>query len=278
MKLFVCASSRLYEEAKSIQYNLQEIAKSNLHVRHHFIYDPDWKSNVKKQLSDSDIALFIVDDKTELNGSLEWEFRLAERYGLKVYVFSVNPSKERSVINYHGIIYSEIKLLAISIDEYCNTMSQLLLEQYKIMVKSTEKVTDQRMKVNNLFLTLSSSLLTLVIVIGNSFHYSVVGIIIMIMLTAFTLLINRQWKKLINSYGILNTGKFKIINSIENMIGVNMFQSEWTILQDKLNYEPNSKTEMKVVDRFNVVVIVALFFELAYLFFLWFNYKPHVLT
>ena len=44
---------------------------------------------------------------------------------------------------------------------------QLLLEQYKIMVGSTEKVTDQRMRVNNLFFTVTSSILSISLVVGN---------------------------------------------------------------------------------------------------------------
>src|SRR5690606_13755004 len=127
---------------------------------------------------------------------------------------------------------------------------KLKLEQYKMMVSSTEKVTDQRLKVNNLLFTVTSSILSVAFLIGKTFNFSPTSIVGLFVLTSLAFLVTFFWEKLINSYGKLNTGKFKVIDKIEKDLRTNMFEDEWRILTGEVKYKPNSETERTIIRRF----------------------------
>ena len=134
------------------------------------------------------------------------------------------------------------------------------------MVGSTEKVTDQRMRVNNLFFTVTSTILSVSIVVGKSFEFSVVGGIGMLALSIMALLVTFLWEKLVRSYGKLNTGKFTVIDQIEKQLRTNMFENEWNILKQQIGYESNTETEATVVRRFRWFVLMVILVEAIYLF------------
>lgn len=56
------------------------------------------------------------------------------------------------------------------------------------MVSSTEKVTDARMKVNNLFFTITSSILSVAFVLGKTYSFIPLSVLAMTILTVLALL------------------------------------------------------------------------------------------
>ena len=89
----------------------------------------------------------------------------------------------------------------------------------------------------------------------------------MTVLTVLALLTTYFWDKLVNSYGKLNTGKFKVIDRIEKELRTNMFEEEWRILTQEINYEPNTRTETKIVERFRLFIFLTLAIEVGYLLY-----------
>jgi hypothetical protein len=152
--------------------------------------------------------------------------------------------------------------------------NKILLEQYKIMVGSTEKVTDQRQKANAFFLTIVTTLISISILIGKSFEFTFVAMLFFIALTALNLIIIDFWHKTIVSYGKLNKGKFVLIFELEQKLKANLFEREWEILtnKDNINYEPNTQMELKVVRIFRNFTYFMLAGEIAYVFYLIFKY------
>ena len=142
------------------------------------------------------------------------------------------------------------------------------------MVSSTEKVTDSRLKVNNLFLTVSSTIISIGFVLGKTFGFTIPVIIGMLVLTALALLISYSWEKLIDSYALLNEGKFRVIDKIEKQLRTNMFEDEWKILTQEIKYKPNSETEKNIVQYFRVFIIILGVLELIYLGYLILPYLP----
>jgi hypothetical protein len=136
------------------------------------------------------------------------------------------------------------------------------------MVSSTEKVTDSRLKVNNLFLTVSSTIISIGFVLGKTFGFTLPVLIVMLVLTALALLISYSWEKLINSYALLNKGKFRVIDKIEKQLRTNMFEDEWEILTQDIKYKPNSETEKNIVKYFRIFIIILGILELIYLSYL----------
>jgi len=135
------------------------------------------------------------------------------------------------------------------------------------MVSSTEKVTDARMKVNNLFFTITSSILSVAFVLGKTYSFVPLSVLAMAVLMLLALLTTFFWDKLVSSYGKLNTGKFKLIDRLEKELRTNMFEEEWRILTQEIEYEPNTKTETKIVERFRLFIFITLAIELGYLIY-----------
>ena len=84
-----------------------------------------------------------------------------------------------------------------------------------------------------------------------------VGVII----TLLGILLCLSWKKAIKTYGDLNSGKFKVINSIERLLPANMFDAEWKALSDQLNnqkYVSFTKSEQDVPQIFIIAYVLLL--------------------
>ncbi len=142
------------------------------------------------------------------------------------------------------------------------------------MVGSTEKVTDQRQKANAFFLTVVTSLISISILIGKAFEFTIIAMVFFISLTILNLIIIDFWRKMITSYGKLNKGKFVLIFELEQKLKANLFEREWEILtnKDNINYEPNTETELKVVRLFRNFTCIMLTGEILYTMYLIYNF------
>jgi hypothetical protein len=152
--------------------------------------------------------------------------------------------------------------------------NKLLLEQYKIMVGSTEKVTDQRQKANVFFLSIVTTLTSISILIGKAFEFTLIAMAFFISLTILNLIIIDFWGKIIDSYRKLNKGKFILIFELEQKLKANLFEREWEILTNKnnINYQPNTETELKVIRLFKYFTYLMLTGEVIYILYLGYTY------
>ena len=150
------------------------------------------------------------------------------------------------------------------------------LESYKIFVGSTEKVTDQRSKVHTLFFTLLASLMTLSFLIANSTKFNAIGITVVFFIVIIALFLVYSWEKLVDSYGMLNKGKFEIIYKLEKQLRINHFEKEWDILQNKLKYQSTTIVEKQLIKTFKIFLSIMLISSIVYLALL--AYKKYCLT
>ena len=104
---------------------------------------------------------------------------------------------------------------------------QQALDLYKIMVASSEGLVSRRQGVNTFFLTMNGALLTAcgLIVQNSGIHRLTAWGILVLALAGGILCV--AWKSLINSFGQLNTGKFKVINAIERHLKAAIYDAEW---------------------------------------------------
>lgn len=147
---------------------------------------------------------------------------------------------------------------------------KLLIEQYKIMVVSTEKVTEQRSKANTFFLTIVTTLISISFLICKAFEFSLISMIFFVALTTLNIIIINFWYKMIEAYGKLNKGKFVLIFELEQKLRANLFEREWEILtnKDNINYKPNTETELRVVRLFRNFTYIMLSLWILYIIFL----------
>jgi hypothetical protein len=144
-----------------------------------------------------------------------------------------------------------------------------MFELYKIMVASSEALVGRRQGVNTFFLTINGALLTaagLVLSNGNDTRVQAGGLLV---LTVTGAILAGAWRSLLRSFGQLNTGKFAVINRIEKLFPVAIFDAEWKALkkgQDPKTYRTFSSREVWPPEVFIGVYVVASIIEVIVLF------------
>jgi hypothetical protein len=133
------------------------------------------------------------------------------------------------------------------------------IEQYKIMVSSSESLVNRRQAVNTFFLTMNGALLTAYGLIVRSVGFdSYSGLGIFILAVAGAILCG-AWRSLINSFGQLNKGKFQVINTIEKYLNTAIYAAEWEALgkgEDPKVYRSFTSREIWVPNALLVLHII----------------------
>ena len=139
-------------------------------------------------------------------------------------------------------------LIKKSEKEYGDNYKSHYFEIYKLYVEMADRISSRRQTANSFFLSIN----TAVIAYTSYFHtglpkdekdsfywiVSLAGIILSYM-----------WYRLIRSYKNLNSGKFKVIHSIEENLPLSPYDAEWEALgkgKDSKLYRPFTNIEMFV--------------------------------
>lgn len=78
-----------------------------------------------------------------------------------------------------------------------------------------------------------------------------------------------SWLSLLNSYADLNSSKMKIISSLERDLAVNLYETEWEVMTQKVGkrkYRSFSKKEKTVAILFGVLYALIMVFGLVLAF------------
>ena len=139
------------------------------------------------------------------------------------------------------------------INEDNKEMPNALLEQYKLYIEMMDKVSERRGNANSFFITLHTVALG---VIGiNNFNVEKYWWIIVIL----GMILSCVWVCLLQSYKLLNSGKFEVIHKMEKELPVNMYAYEWEILdcgKNRSTYWPISHLERIIPIAFAFVYII----------------------
>jgi hypothetical protein len=143
-------------------------------------------------------------------------------------------------------------------------------ELYRVMVDSSEKLVGRRQAVNTFFLTINGAVLTAAGVIVQRSDGIVLGGAAIAVLAIAGAILCGAWRSLILSFGQLNRGKFKVINSLEQHLAAAVYAAEWEALgrgSDPEIYRsftsreiwvPNSLLTLHVVTAFGALVLIAI--------------------
>lgn len=275
MKVFISHRTSDIKEVDSIISGISGIE----FLSHRILESSDdiWKAKVKSKMQEAELVIFFLGKSVNESKPVNWEFDLAKSLNKKCIGTKLNLAEIPKYFQNELIINgtsSEIE--TVLKNQKLRTTDNLLVEQYKIMVSSTEKVTEQRLKVNNLFFTVTTSLLSISALVGKLIGFenketAMLAVGVMLFFTVVAFVVSFFWQKLVNSYGQLNTGKFSVINEIEDKLNTNLFQREWDILQNDVGYKSNTKTESNIIIWFRVFIIIIGLIEIIYLTNLQFN-------
>ena len=134
---------------------------------------------------------------------------------------------------------------------------QRITDLYKMMVESSENLVARRQTVNTFFLTVNGALLTAIgLLVKGSGDTSLTAFGVAF-LTITGGIFSFAWRSLIISFGQLNKGKFKVINTLESHLKASIYAAEWKALESGENpktYRSFTSREIWVPN-----VLIALF-------------------
>ncbi len=140
---------------------------------------------------------------------------------------------------------------------------EILMEQYKLFVETSERLVARRQVVNTFFLSANALALSALGLIAREASQSPLIALGIIAIAVAALLLCVAWKTLVGSYRQLNRGKFAVIDRLEEKLPAALFRAEWAALgrgDDPKVYKPFTATEEVVSLIFMVVyALIALF-------------------
>ena len=131
----------------------------------------------------------------------------------------------------------------------------ILLEQYKLISESADKITDKRQSTNNFYLGVNSFILAVASYLAVS-RVNTVSILISIS----GLLVSVVWLKNINSFKQLNSAKFKVIHELEEYLPARVYQKEDEYLQK--GYYKLTAVEKWIPVIFGVLYVIIILISL----------------
>ncbi len=141
-----------------------------------------------------------------------------------------------------------------------------LFEQYKLYVEMVDRISARRMLANSFFVGVHTALITAFTVLLKEkvLQPTIIGFtpFIAVILLCFI------WWRVVHSYRQLNSGKFKVVHALEQMLPVAPYDAEWTVLgggKDSKLYLPLTHIENYVPVCFGILyafLLATLYFDI----------------
>jgi len=105
---------------------------------------------------------------------------------------------------------------------------EILLEQYKVFVKTADDITARRLATNKFYLTLLLGLFTIAGFLNKKEIATLFDKeIILILISIIGIFLSIIWYMNIESFRLLNSAKFKVIHEMEKELAYPCFDKEW---------------------------------------------------
>jgi hypothetical protein len=129
-------------------------------------------------------------------------------------------------------------------DTYGPEFDKHLFEQYKLYVEMADRISARRMLANSFFVGVHTALITAFTVLLKEKLLSPT----LLGLTPFfaVVLLCFVWWRVVHSYRQLNSGKFRVIHALEQMLPTAPYDAEWQVLgkgKDRSLYLPLTHVE-----------------------------------
>lgn len=130
-----------------------------------------------------------------------------------------------------------------------------LIEIYKIHANLSDKVSDRRGKTNIFYITLNTSIITVLSLLVNKDNVtnSNEHNLILFFLGVTGVLLCMVWYCNIWSYRKLNSAKFKTLHELEEKIGYAFFKREWEFLDEGKNVKTYVK--LSTIEQYSPMIL-----------------------
>jgi len=134
-------------------------------------------------------------------------------------------------------------------EEYGPNYQAHLLEQYKLYIEMTDRISNRRDQMNKFYMSLLSGIVVIFSIVIESNIFSDFRIMGFIVFSVLGLSLCLLWNINLDSHRRLNAGKFKVIHEIEQNLPFLCYEREWEIIgkgeKDK-RYFPFTKIEQYI--------------------------------
>lgn len=268
-RVFISYSFQDYHEVQQIMESVRGIHSLKCIYLKHRVINPFWKKRAEHCLSKSDCILCVISSNSISSKYVLWEIELAEKLGKRIYFLFKDKTRLDDMDAFHfeavNSVFeaqnrfmeserNEFERILFNKDRGFDINEHTFFEQYKIMVASSEKLIKRRQVVNTFFLTLNLGICSAVGITvtkdGNS--------VFLLILSIIGFIASYSWRKTIKSFGQLNAGKFKVINTMEKYLSASIFKAEWIALgegKDKDKYSTFTNVEQNMP---NILAVIYL--------------------
>ena len=274
MKIFLSFKSDDMKEVEEVVENLRGLSPS---VKVSILRrTPKWKKLTHDYLKDSDIVMYLAGQNYSDN--IDWEINEARRIGHKVFCLKLRDDVElnderlkiydgydsKFTLKVEPVSFEKIaSLIKGDRDHLHNKLfetgvidNKTLVEQYKMLLSTSESLIERRQKLTTTFLTIFSALLpVLTFMLSQKMLFMNIGCSI---ISLISILLCFSWRNAINSYGKSNAAKFAILEEMEKQFPASMFASEWVVLK-KTTSHYKSFTSRETLIPLLFVAVYALF-------------------
>lgn len=162
-------------------------------------------------------------------------------------------------------------LRSASPEQYGVNYGQHLLEQYRLYVEMTDRISHRRQTANGFGLSINTALLGIVGLVASRCTPSQVFTMIAVISVA-GLLMSYGWYRLLCSYRDLNTAKFAVIHAIEKHLPIAPYAAEWLAAGEGKNpklYKPFTHIEVGIPRIFMLAYLASLLYSVVMLIVQW---------
>jgi len=143
MKIFICNRTTDNNQVFAVIDNLLLESENSLAIQRETEHSDNWKSLVEQKMQESDFILFAIGEKTFTSDQLKWEYAKAKQLNKQIVGIKLKSVSEDSVLFCQGfqVFDNAAQCVKFLLKTYEDDR-KLKFEQYKMMVSSTEKVTE----------------------------------------------------------------------------------------------------------------------------------------
>ncbi len=260
MKVFIVHRGDRRDDAVAFFKALAKKYKLDLWIEFVALTPGDsWKTQASEKIEASEAVLVFDPASAKQSENVQWEISVATDLNKHIIEFSPREKNLESIARLRSI-YDFSEDFEKCFSRVASNTTEAL-ELYKIMVASSQELLQRRQLTNGFFITViggivaaSGYLVKEQVLAGNS-------LLFLIFPAAVALLLCKSWKNLIENFGKLNTGKFRVINRLEKELCAEIYSAEWLALGNGARpskYQSFTTTEANVPKYFAYLIVAGV--------------------
>lgn len=248
MRAFVI--HRTYKRRIARRALMNIASKNDLDLEPFFLttsYGASWKARAESEIENSEVVIIFDPEACSGSPNAQWELQRAKEIGRTVIEIDPQLSNKEQI--------DLLRSLHDFSEEFESCFSKLerkspqLLELYTTMIQTSEQLVQRRQITNGFFTTLIGGLVAASGFLVKENVVAATNYWLLLFPIMGGLVLCRSWRNLIDNYGKLNRGKFKVILRLEKEMDAEIFSAEWIALGKGLRpwrYQSFTNTEKNV--------------------------------